>query len=257
MKQNYFLGWMGVVAFVCGVWILFPFLKSFCVALLLAMAILPLHHLLELKLERYNFLKSISAVTAAAIVTLGLSLILFLPIVIFFFHLLDQPAKTMQSIHLVANSIDTMTTYLPGYLAWLKDPLDTLLEIAKGHKNEIITYFAGGFGNGLKTFVSMLGEMAMIVVFSFLTWYGRRLTLFLVPIIPLTRAIKREFMEEMITTTAIVFYTLLGVVIAQGLAFGIFIAFFDGYNPLLLGFLAGISGIIPIFGTGWCGFLLP
>lgn len=250
MKQNYFLRWMGVVAFACAVWILLPFLKSFCVALLLAMAILPLHHIIDMRLARYDFLKSISAVTAAAIVTLGLSLMLFLPIVIFFFHLLDQPANTMQSIRLVTNSIDTMSTYLPSYLAWVKDPLDTLLEIAKAHKNEIITYFAGWFGSGVKTFVSMLGEMAMIVVFFFfLIWHGRRLTLFLVPIIPLTRAIKREFMAEMITTTAIVFYTLLGVMIAQGLAFGIFIAFFEGYNPLLLGFLAGISGIIPIFGT--------
>ncbi|MDD5212509.1 MAG: AI-2E family transporter [Sulfuricurvum sp.] len=250
MEQNYFLRWMGGVAFACGVWILFPFLKSFCVALLLAMASLPLHHLVELKLERNDFLKSISAVTAAAIVTLGLSLILFLPLVIFFFHLLDQPANTMQTIRLVGNSIDTLTTHLPSYLAWLKDPLDSLLEIAKAHKNEIITYLAGWFGNGLKILMLMLGEMTMIVVFFFfLIWYGRRLTLFLVPIIPLTRAIKREFMEEMIMTTAVVFYTLLGVVIAQGLAFGVFIAFFEGYNPLLLGFLAGISGIIPVFGT--------
>ncbi|HEX5624073.1 MAG TPA: AI-2E family transporter, partial [Sulfuricurvum sp.] len=61
--------------------------------------------------------------------------------------------------------------------------------------------------------------------------------------------IKREFLEEMTTTTAVVFYTLLGVMAAQGLAFGIFIAFFEGYNPWLLGFLTGIAAIIPIFGT--------
>jgi predicted PurR-regulated permease PerM len=35
----------------------------------------------------------------------------------------------------------------------------------------------------------------------------------------------------------------------QGLAFGLFIAFFDGYNALLLGFLAGITSVIPILGT--------
>lgn len=250
MQQNYFLRWMGVVAFAFGIWILSPFLKSFCVALLLAMAILPLHHVVELRLERYALLRSVSTVTAAGIVTLGLSLILFLPIVVFFFHLFDHPANTMQAIRLVGNSIDTLTTHLPAYLSWLKEPLDSLLEIAKTHKDEIIAYLVGWFGSGLKIFVSMLGEMAMIVVFFFfLTWYGRRLTLFLIPIVPLPRAIKREFMDEMITTTAVVFYTLLGVIIAQGLAFGIFIAFFEGYNPLLLGFLAGISGVIPIFGT--------
>lgn len=36
---------------------------------------------------------------------------------------------------------------------------------------------------------------------------------------------------------------------AQGLAFGLFIAFFDGYNPFLLGFMTGISAIIPVVGT--------
>ena len=49
---------------------------------------------------------------------------------------------------------------------------------------------------------------------------------------------------------SVVFYTLVGVMIAQGLAFGIFIAFFDGYNPLLLGFLVAIMSILPILGTG-------
>lgn len=53
----------------------------------------------------------------------------------------------------------------------------------------------------------------------------------------------------MMTTTAVVFYTFGGVMLAQGLAFGIFIAFFEGYNPFLLGFMAGISAIIPVVGT--------
>jgi len=49
---------------------------------------------------------------------------------------------------------------------------------------------------------------------------------------------------------SVVFYTLVGVMIAQGLAFGVFIAFFDGYNAVLLGFFVGIVSIIPLFGTG-------
>jgi len=48
---------------------------------------------------------------------------------------------------------------------------------------------------------------------------------------------------------SIVFYTLAGVMISQGLAFGIFIAFFDGYNPFLLGFLTGVASVLPLFGT--------
>ena len=98
--------------------------------------------------------------------------------------------------------------------------------------------------------MAMLTEMAMIVVFFFfLTWYGRRLKLFLLPIIPLSRTLKRGFFSDMMTTTAVVFYTLGGVMIAQGVAFGIFIAFFEGYNPFLLGFMTGVAAIIPVVGT--------
>lgn len=250
MKQNYFLRWMGVTAFVFFIWLLFPFLKSFFVALLLAMAILPLHRILEIRIQRTEALRFFAPLIAAGIVTLALSLIIFLPIVVFFFQLLDQPAHTIEMIRSIGNKLDTLSAYLPSYLAWLKETFESLLTLAKLHKDEIIAFLVGWFGNGLKIFVIMLGEMSMIVVFFFfLTWYGRRLTLFLLPIVPLSRSIKREFLEEMTTTTAVVFYTLLGVMIAQGLAFGIFITFFEGYNPLLLGFMTGISAIIPVFGT--------
>lgn len=250
MKQNYFLRWMGVAAFAFTVWLLFPFLKSFCVALLLALAVLPLHRMLELKIERSDFFRAFAPVISAGIVTLALSLIIFLPIVAFLFQILDHPDNTIEMIRSVGSKIDTLTTHLPSYLVWLKEPLDNSLALAQMHKDDIITFMAGWFGNGLKTFMLMLGEMTMIVIFFFfLTWYGRRLILFLLPIVPLGRSIKREFLEEMMTTTAVVFYTLVGVMIAQGFAFGIFIAFFEGYNPLVLGFLTGISGIIPVFGT--------
>lgn len=250
VKENYFLRWMGVTAFVFIIWLLFPFLKSFCVALLLAMAVLPLHRLVELRLEQWQFVKPFAPLVSAAIVTLGLFFIIFLPIVVFFFQLLDQPVHTIEIIRSMGNKIDTLGAYLPPYLAWLNEPLNTLLVLSQLHKDEIITFVAGWFGNGLKMFMVMLGEMSMTVVFFFfLTWYGRRLTLFFLPIVPLSRAIKREFLEEMMTTTAVVFYTLVGVMIAQGIAFGVFIAFFEGYNPLMLGFLTGISAIIPVFGT--------
>lgn len=250
MKQNYFLRWMGVVAFVFIIWLLFPFLKSFCVALLLAMAVLPLHRLLELWLEQWQFVKPFASLISAGVVTLGLFLIIFLPIVVFFFQLLDQPAHIIEMIRSIGNKIDTLGTYLPPYLAWVKEPFENLLALGQMHKDEIITFVAGWFGNSVKMFMLMLGEMTMIVVFFFfLTWYGRKLTFFLLPIVPLKRSIKREFLEEMMTTTAVVFYTLLGVMIAQGFAFGIFITFFEGYNSLMLGFLTGISAIIPIFGT--------
>ena len=166
------------------------------------------------------------------------------------YYLFNNPTNIVDEIRRAGDIIDTVSTQLPSYLAWFKDPLDTLILQAKLHKNEIITFLAGWLQNGLALFLIMVAEMTMIIIFFFfLLWYGRRLTLFSLPIIPLARSIKRDFLNEITKTTAVVFYTLVGVMIAQGLAFGIFITFFDGYNPLLLGFLTGFSAIIPIIGT--------
>ncbi len=250
MQQYNFLRWMSLGIFVLILWLFFPFLKSFFVALLLAMAVSPLYRSIKLRIERYSVIAPVASVVSASLVSIGLSLIIFLPIAIFLYQILDNPAKTIEMIRMVGNKIDSPYLNLPAFLQWLSDPLSNLLSQIRIHKDEIIAFLAGWFGNGLKTFVSMLGEMAMIVIFFFfLTWYGRRLLLFLLPIIPLQRSIKRDFLDEMTMMSAVVFYTLVGVMLAQGLAFGVFIAFFEGYNPLLLGFLTGIAAIIPIVGT--------
>lgn len=250
MRQNNFLRWIGIGAFILILWLFSPFLKSFFVALLLAMAVSPVYRIVKARIDVYDKLRNFASVTSAAIVTLGLALIIFVPISLFLFQLLDHPANTMELIRTFTNQVDLFSTRLPSYLAWLKDPIDNIIALSKLHKDEIIAFMAGWLGNGLKTFMAMLGEMAMIVIFFFfLMWYGRSITLFLLPIIPLKRSIKREFLDEMTTMIAVVFYTLVGVMIAQGLAFGIFIAFFEGYNALLLGFLTGVASIIPVVGT--------
>ncbi len=252
MRQNNFLRWIGIGAFILILWLFAPFLKSFCVALLLAMAVSPVYQIVKLKIDTNARLKNFASVTSAAVVTLGLALIIFVPITLFLFQVLDHPANTMALIGTFTNQVDSLSSHLPTYLAWLKEPLDNLIALSKVHKDEIIAFLASWLGNGLKTFMAMLGEMAMIVIFFFfLMWYGRSITLFLLPIIPLKRSIKREFLDEMTTMIAVVFYTLVGVMIAQGLAFGIFIAFFEGYNALLLGFLTGIAAIIPVVGTAF------
>ncbi len=250
MQNHSFVRYMIVLAVGLSLWLFFPFLKSFFIALLLAMVTFPLHRILESKISRIGLLNPFASVISAGTVTLGLSLLLFFPISIFVFQLFDSPENT---IHLVRNlgiKIEMLPMQLPSFLSWLTEPLNDLIMMGKVHKDEIITTVATWFGSGLKIFFTMLGEMAMIVVFFFfLTWYGRAISIFILPIIPLTRAVKREFANDMMTTTAVVFYTFGGVMIAQGLAFGLFIAFFEGYNPFLLGFMTGISSIIPIVGT--------
>lgn len=250
MGQNRFLLGMGFLASGLVLWLFFPFIKSFFVAFLLAIATSSIQRSVECRIGRYERLEPFSSFIAAGIVSLALSLVIFLPLSVFLFHLLDNPSGTIQTIRSAAERIDHLSAYLPSYMNWLQAPMDHMITQAKVHQQEIIAYLAQWFGNGLKIFMVMLGEMTMIVVFFFfLSWYGRSLTLFLLPIVPISRALKREFFGEMMTTTAVVFFTFVGVMIAQGLAFGIFIAFFEGYNPYMLGFMTGIAAIIPVVGT--------
>ena len=250
MVQNSFLRWLGFGILVLIIWLFFPFLKSFFVALLMAIAVSPLRQLLQRSLTKYPMLKKSAPVLSASIVTLAFSLIIFVPITLFLFNLLSHPSDTLDMIRSVGDQIEAQSKHLPSYLTWIVSPIESLIEMSKIHKDEITTTLASLLGNGLKTFMAMLIDMAMVIVFFFfLSLYGRKIILFLFPIIPLGRSTKRNFLEEMTTTMAVVFYSLTGVMVAQGIAFGVFIAFFDGYNALLLGFLAGISSIIPIAGT--------
>ena len=250
MENKLFVRFMIFSALGLITWLFFPFLKSFFIAFLLAIVVFPLSRAVEAKIRRIKRLEPMAPIISAGIVTLGLSLILFVPLAMFLYYLFEQPSNVVGSIRTLGDKIDMATSYLPSFLGWLREPLDNLILLGKAHKDEIIATMAAWLGSGLQTFMTMLAEMAMIVVFFFfLSWYGRSMILFILPIIPLSRTIKRAFFSDMMTTTAVVFYTLGGVMFAQGVAFGIFIAFFEGYNPFLLGFMTGISAVIPVVGT--------
>ena len=251
MKENYFLRWIGFVVLALISWLFFPFFKSFFVAILMVMATSPIYYFIETKLKRYRKLKNFAPIISAGFVTLVVSLIVFMPITLFLFNFLSHPTDSMAIILSFWDKIDALNQHLPSYLEWIRIPLDTIIPMVVTRKEEITSFLAGLLGNGLKDFMLMLVDMSMIVIFFFfLTLYSRRLIFFFIPIIPLSRSIKRDFLKEMTIMVSVVFYTLVGVMIAQGLAFGIFIAFFDGYNPLLLGFLVAIMSILPILGTG-------
>ncbi|AFL68318.1 AI-2E family transporter [Sulfurospirillum barnesii] len=250
MRNHTFLIWLSIATLCVLIWLFSPFLKSLGVALLLALTMAPLQQLIAHSMTKYTFSASQRDLFAASLITLFLALMIFLPMSLFFFQLFKHPTTIMETIRSFDSQIHLDVNLLPAYLEWAKEPFETLIMLTNMHKDEIIALLSKWLGSGLKTFLKMLSEMVMIIVFFFFfNLYGRSLFLFLMPIIPLARTIKRQFISEMTITLCVVFYTLLGVIVAQGLAFGLFIAFFDGYNALLLGFLAGISSIIPIVGT--------
>lgn len=250
MQRNNFVKSMIFIAIGLFIWLFFPFLKSFFVALLLVTAFTPVHILFEGKLKKYPKITALSPLLTASAMTFILITILFVPILFFIYYIVAHPSelyamgKTFyaQGLHILALAPDSVD--------WLKKPLEMLSTKVVENQEKIVSSAVSGLGNGVLGLMSALGDMVMIVIFFFfLSWYRRDLTLAIAPIIPLKRSIRMEFVMDMISTTSAGFYTLIGVAIAQGLAFGIFISFFDGYDPLLLGLMIAVTSVIPIVGT--------
>lgn len=250
MKQNYFLKSLGLFSLGALIWLFTPFLKSLCVALLMAMAIAPLYTMIQTYCSKKHILEKNAAFIASFSITLIFSIMLFLPLTIILFPLFEHPTHLIDTLQTLGSKIHIQFNNFPPYLHWLETALEKLTILSQMHQEKIVSFITQWLGSGLKTFISMISEIVMILIFFFfLLLYARPLLLFIMPIVPLSRTIKRQFLNEISTTMAIVFYTLLGVMSTQGIAFGVFITFFDGYNGLLLGFLAAITSVIPLIGT--------
>ncbi|MFZ3052294.1 MAG: AI-2E family transporter [Sulfuricurvum sp.] len=250
MQRNTFVKAMILIAMGLFVWLFYPFLKSFFVALLLVTAFTPLHILFETKLKEYPRTTALAPLLTASAMTFFLITVLFVPILFFVYYIIAHPTELYaigetfykQGIHLLALA--------PDSVSWLKKPLAMLSEKVIENQEKIVSTAVASLGSGLLGFMSALGDMIMIVIFFFfLSWYRRDLTLAIAPVVPIKRSIRLEFVLDMISTTSTGFYTLIGVAIAQGLSFGIFISFFDGYDPLLLGLMIAVTSVIPIVGT--------
>lgn len=250
MQRNLFVKVMILTAFALMGWLFLPFLKSFFVAFLLVTAFTPLHVLVDMRLKRIGRLNVYRELISASVMTLALFLVLFVPILFFIYYIATHPTEIMKIGYTFQIQTMKLVAHLPPSLAWMEKIVATLIQKASENQAQIVSTLAVSFGNGLLGFLGALGEMIMIVIFFFfLAWYRRPLTLAIAPVIPLTRAVRQEFIKDMIATTSAGFYTLVGVAIAQGLAFGIFISFFKPYDPWLFGLMIAVTSVIPIVGT--------
>jgi predicted PurR-regulated permease PerM len=250
MEQNLFVRVMIFLVLALFIWLFSPFLKSFFVALLLAIAFIPIHSYMEIKLSKYHYVGKYATLLSATAMTVLLFAVLFVPILFFIVYIIAHPAELIGVGNTLFDQMIRLFSHLPESMFWMQEYLDRAMLKAKEHQEQIATAIAVKLGSGLMGFLSALSEMLLIIVFFFfLLWYRRPLLLSIVPVIQIRRKIRQEFMLDMIATSAAGFYTLLGVAIAQGMAFGVFIAFFDGYNPWLFGLMIAVASVIPIVGT--------
>lgn len=250
MKYSGFVKLVIVVAFGLLFWLFFPFLSSFFVALLLVTAFTPVHLAFEAKLKRYPKLSLYAPLLTAGTMTLVLITLLFVPIIFFAYYVIAHPNEIIQMGETFYQQGIHVLSLIPNLPSWLENPITMLNEKVAQNQERIVSSAAMSLGNGLLRVISAVGNMVMILAFFFfISWYRRAITLAIAPIIPIKRRVRQEFIMDMIATTSVGFYSLIGLAIAQGLAFGIFISFFDGYDPWLLGLMIAVTSVIPIVGT--------
>lgn len=250
MKQNLFVRIMTITIFSLFLWLFFPFLKSFVVGLLLAIAFVPIHLRTEIMLSKNRYFSRYATLTSAGIMTLVLFTILFVPILFFLGYIATHPSELVTIGNTLFNQAIRLSSHLPASMEWAQQYIDMGVIKAKANQGQIAAALALNVGSGLLGFLGMLGEMFLIILFFFfLLWYRRPILLSIVPTVPVRRKVRQEFVLDMITTSAAGLYTLFGVALAQGIAFGVFIAFFDGYNPFLFGLMIAVASVIPVVGT--------
>jgi predicted PurR-regulated permease PerM len=106
-----------------------------------------------------------------------------------------------------------------------------------------------GVGSLLQGVASSLTELALIVVFFFLLhWFKKEILFFVKSLLPMGDSEKETMAKEIVGAISVVFLTLVGIMLAQGVAFFVLMLFFD-YNAPLLGFFTALSSVVPILGT--------
>lgn len=250
LERNTFVKIMIFSALALLFWLFLPFLKSFFVALLLVTAFTPIHLAIEQKLKKYSKISPYVQVVTAGMMSFILVSILFIPIIFFAYYIIAHPTELYAIAKTFYAQGSRILGLIPDSFSWLAEPLEMLNKKITNNQEQIINGTIIKVGNGLLNLMGALGEMVMITIFFFfLSWYRRQITLAIIPVIPLKRSILLEFAVDMISTTSAGFYSLVGVATIQGVAFGIFISFFDGYDPLLLGLMIAVTSVIPIIGT--------
>lgn len=251
MPRNYFLAVLFLISLAGVCWLFNNFLKSALVAWLLVMVTQGFAIQLANVLagSKIRLLSSRNEVISAAVLTLCLLLILFLP----FIYLTSYAVSNFdyqQILGLKSNFIEYLNS-----VTWVSVSI-------KAKITTIIVNFSNEFNDGehIKRALSMLQgylghlgkglfDLGLVVVLFFLFHtYRKDIIAFFAKIIPLERVVQKQLYRNISGTLSIVFLTIFAVAIAQGVAFGVLMVFFD-YNPLLLGFFAAISSVVPVFGT--------
>jgi len=212
-----------------------PFLLSMVVAMLLTMA-------------TYNLTKKItkkfhSRKISAAIMTVMMILIIFLPIIYiatigveYIRHFDKETIKTM--LQVVENFFARIPYVGDEYSKYFSE--EELLSSIQSSAHYLTTLGSAG--------LDFMKNMLLVILFYFfINLYGDRLFELIRQLMPVSRIKSTKMIHEVSSTMEVVFYSAIATAVLEGVLFGVFVENY-GFDGLLLGFLYGFSSLIPIVG---------
>ena len=213
-----------------------PFLVDIAIAVLLTVALFDI--------ENFFYTKTNNKYFSSALVSLFLALLLFTPLVYFFFGVADLIHNiTPEAIKDVLEKAKTLLGYLPDVLS---SKLQTFL--AGDNIQSIYNGVAKTLGSLTAKSAVFIKDMMLIIIFVFFAnLYGKDMLRFLQNISPLEKTKGEKLFKDTREVMGLVFYSTIVTAIFEGLLFGIFVQFY-GFDGLFFTVMYAFASLVPVIG---------
>ncbi len=239
VQNKVFFGFF-FISVLCAMFVLYQaYLFNILIALLLCIATFWLKNWLQ------NFIKNaFMASLSALFLMIGL---VFIPVLFVCYRaFLGIKMINWNMLQNVFDASKLTLEKIATHLPFIQDYLPSLLrEISFGKLSSLLLKVSSIVGeNGVKFIID--GFVIIVFLFVFFYW-GEYLFKYMKRILPFQEQQINEVAKEVSGTLRLVFLSTFFNVVMQGTAFGI-IAYFFGFDGVLLGILYGICSMIPIVG---------
>jgi predicted PurR-regulated permease PerM len=254
-ENTQFLAYFTLALLAASLWIFRSYLHYLLVAAVLALATSHVFNALVGFIDSAALPKKVKGARrgiAAGLLTLFFLMMIFLPLLYFVSVTIEQVSglDLEQMKNTAIEMVNKAVAFLDRF-EWLKKPLERLktegLEFLKGPAVDAAVNGATGL---VTSAGALFGQIIWILLFYFLfNAYGHQILRFTSNLMPMSYEHETYLYHECTGTVAVVFYGTLFNMAAQGLAFGILMAFIGGYNAFYLGVLTGFCSVVPIIGA--------
>lgn len=255
-ENTYFVALLTLALICASMYIFSPFLKYLLVAAVLALstshAFVAAVTFIEKNSRIPTLLKRWKKVIVSLLFAAFFLMMIFTPLLYFITVTLDQ-LSTLNIQQIKGTALEMWRKFIG-----LTEDVPLLAELFQRLQTEGTSLINGasieavlkGGQNMFSGASGLIIQISWILIFYFLfNLYGANILHFLATLMPTSLKHEKYLYKECSGTVAVVFYGSLFNMVAQGIAFGVLMAFIGGYDSLYLGVLAGFCSIIPIIGA--------